>query len=228
MGFPRGLAGAKSGGMIQRIAQFILLCLLAPAVVAQPAEPIVASAEAVAPKAAVVRVALLTSEGPIVLELEKERAPITAANFLRYVDQKRFDGASFYRAVGVPGAPEYGLVQGGVRFDPRKTLPAIAHEPTTKTGLSHLSGTISMARNAPGTATGDFFITIGDMPYMDADPKQPGDNVGYAAFGRVAEGMDIVRRILAAPVSPTEGVGSMRGQILAAPIRILSARRIPG
>ncbi len=178
-----------------------------------------------APKPATVRVTLQTSEGPILLELEKERAPVTTANFLRYVDQKRYDGMSFYRAAAVPGVPGQGLVQGGVKFDPRKMFAPIAHESTSKTGLKHTDGTISMGRNAPGSATSEFFIIAGDMPYMDADPTQPGDNVGYAAFGHVVEGMDVVKRILAAPRSPTEGVGVMKGQFLAAPVRIVTARR---
>ncbi|HWW64941.1 MAG TPA: peptidylprolyl isomerase [Sphingomonadaceae bacterium] len=176
-----------------------------------------------APKPATVRVTLQTSDGPIVLELEKERAPITTANFLRYVDQKRFDGTSFYRAAKV--AEGYGLVQGGTRNDPKRTLPPIVHEPTTLTHLSHVEGVISMAREAPGTATGDFFITVGDMPSLDADPTQPGDNAGFAAFGHVVEGMDVVRHILEAPTSPTEGEGIMKGQMLSPPIRIVTARR---
>jgi peptidyl-prolyl cis-trans isomerase A (cyclophilin A) len=158
-----------------------------------------------------------------VLELEKERAPTTTANFLRYVDQRRLDGTSFYRATKV--AEGYGLIQGGVRNDPKRVLPPIAHEPTTRTGLSHVDGAISMARAEPGSATADFFITVGAMPSMDADPKQPGDNLGFAAFGRVVEGMDVVRRILDAPTSPTEGEGAMKGQMIAAPITIIAARR---
>ena len=166
---------------------------------------------------------LQTSEGPITVAVETERAPITSANFLRYVDQKRFDGATFYRAANI--ADGFGLIQGGTRYDPKRTLPPIAHEPTTKTGISHLDGTISMARGAPGTAGGDFFITIGEMTSMDADPKQPGDNEGFAAFGHVVGGMDAIRRILVAPTSSTEGEGVMKGQMLAPPIRIVSAHR---
>ena len=154
------------------------LCLFALPVLAQDAPP----------KPATVRVVLTTSEGPILIELETARAPITAGNFLKYVDQKRFDGASFYRASQVPNAPELGLIQGGAKFDPKRLLPPIRHEPTTLTGLRHVDGTISMARGAPGTATGDFFITIGPMAYMDADPSAPGDNLGFAAFGHVVEG----------------------------------------
>ena len=174
---------------------------------------------------ALVNVRLETTEGPIVVALEQGRAPITTANFLRYVDEKRFDGISFYRAVNV--APGFGLIQGGLRGDARKLLPPIKHEPTTVTGLSHIDGAISMARNAPGTADASFFITVGAIPSMDADPKQSGDNLGFAVFGHVAQGMDIVRHILQEPTSPTEGEGVMKGQMLVQPVRILSARRIP-
>lgn len=174
---------------------------------------------------ALVNVRLETTEGPIVVALEQGRAPITTANFLRYVDEKRFDGISFYRAVNV--APGFGLIQGGLRGDARKLLPPIKHEPTTVTGLSHIDGAISMARNAPGTADASFFITVGAIPSMDADPKQSGDNLGFAVFGHVTEGMDIVRHILQEPTSPTEGEGVMKGQMLVQPVRILSARRIP-
>ena len=205
-----------------RIAIAALCCLTGLPVSAQDATPPAAPA----PKPATVKVSMLTSEGPIVLELEKERAPITTNNFLRYVDAKRFDNISFYRAVQVPNAPGLGLVQGGVHFDPRRMFPPIAHEPTSKTGVLHVDGAISMGRNAPGTAAGDFFITIGDMPYMNADPSAPGDNVGYAAFGHVVEGMDVLKRILAAPRSPTLGTGIMKGQMLAQPVKIISVRRV--
>ena len=176
--------------------------------------------------AAPVRVKLETGDGPIVLELYPDKAPITAGNFLRYVDGKRFDGATFYRASKVPNAPEFGLIQGGVQNDPARVLKPIAHEPTTKTGLSHTDGVISMGRTNPGTATSDFFICVGDMTYMDADPKQPGDNLGFAAFGKVVEGMDTARKILAEPTSQTAGVGVMKGEMLAKPVKIISARRM--
>jgi len=174
-----------------------------------------------------VRVKLDTAEGPILLELYPDKAPITAGNFLRYVDEKRFDGATFYRASKVPNAPEFGLVQGGVQNDPARVLKPIAHEPTTKTGLSHTNGAISMGRTSPGTATSDFFICVGDMTYMDANPSQPGDNLGFAAFGKVVEGMDTVQKILAAPTSPTAGEGVMKGEMLAKPVKIITARRAP-
>ena len=210
--------------MFRRFAPLALLILpLAPAY-AQPATPPAAeAAPAATPNPATVRVSLETSLGPIVLELEKERAPVTTANFLRYVDEKRFDGIAFYRATNI--GEGYGLIQGGAKGDAARVLPPIAHEPTSETGLSHVDGAISMARYAPGTADADFFITIGDLESMDADPAQPGDNQGFAVFGRVVEGMDVVRRILAAPTSPTEGEGVMKGQMLASPVVIISAAR---
>lgn len=216
--------------MIRLLASFALLSLSIPAIAqtappAAPAAPAEAPAPAPVPKPATVRVTLATSEGPIVLELEKERAPVTTANFLRYVDQKRLDGTVFYRAMKLTPAGDYGLIQGGTQGNPKRVLPGVAHEPTTKTGLSHVDGTISMARGAPGSATGDFFITVGALDSLDAKPAQPGDNLGFAAFGRVVEGMDVVRRIMSAPTSPTAGEGAMKGQMLLAPVRIVSARR---
>ncbi|MFS0736065.1 peptidylprolyl isomerase [Sphingomonas sp. 1P06PA] len=210
-------------------SRLILLLALLPAIASAqaPAPPAAtpAAPPPVLPQPATIRVALMTSEGPIVIAVETERAPITAANFLRYVDGKRLDNTEFYRTSKV--APNFGFIQGGLRNDPKKLLPPIAHEPTTKSGLTHADGTISMARNAPGSATMDFFITLGAIPSMDADPKLPGDNQGFAAFGRVVEGMETVRRILDAQTSPTEGEGVMRGQMLAAPVKILTARRAP-
>jgi peptidyl-prolyl cis-trans isomerase A (cyclophilin A) len=173
---------------------------------------------------ATVRVVLTTSLGPITVALEKERAPITAGNFLRYVDQKRFDGINFFRRSQAPGEPTKGFVQAGTT-DPKRVLPPIAHEPTTKTGLTHSDGALSAPRFAPGTARGDFTIIVGGAPWMDADPKAPGDNLGFAVFGRVVEGMDVVAKILAAPTSTTKGDGVFKGEILEPPVRILSARR---
>lgn len=185
------------------------------------AAPVAAQEAPAAPKPATVRVLLTTELGPIVLELEKERAPITTANFVKYVNAKRFDGIGFYRAVTV--APGFGLVQAGQR-DGAKLYPPIAHEPTTKTGLTHGDGTISMARAAPGSAVADWFIMIGASPAMDANPQASGDNLGFAAFGRVVEGMEIVRQIQAAPTDPNQGEGVMRGQMIARPVKILTAR----
>lgn len=215
--------------MIRSVLPLALLWLAAPLpAVAQPvppapAPPAAAAEPAASPRPATAHVSLQTVYGPITIELETERAPITAANFLRYVTQKRFDGTNFYRAVKV--APGFGLLQGGTRNDPKRILPPIAHEATTTTKLSHTDGAIAMARGAPGTADGDFFIVVGGFPSMDADPTQGGDNQGYAVFGHVTGGMDIVRRLLEAPVSPTEGEGDLKGQMLSPTIPIVTARR---
>ena len=181
----------------------LLLCL--PDVVAAQTSP--------------VRVALETTQGNIVVEVDEARAPITSANFLEYVDRRLYDGADFYRAM--PGGPNRGLIQAGVEH--RRRLPPIAHEPTSRTGLSHVDGAVSIARDAPGTATADITIMIGDMTYLDAGGADPD---GYAVFARVVEGMDTVRRIHSAPTSATEGEGSMRGQMLSPRVRIISARRL--
>ncbi len=170
------------------------------------------------------RVALETDLGRIVIEVDDQRSPITGGNFLRYVDEKRFDGVTFYRAMKTGGT--FGIVQGGTNGDPRRVLPPIAHEPTTQTGLAHTSGAISMARWDPGTATGDFFISVGPQPGYDAGRSISVDEHGFAAFGKVVEGMDIVRQILVAPTSPTEGEGFMRGQMLDPEVTIRTARRI--
>jgi peptidyl-prolyl cis-trans isomerase A (cyclophilin A) len=172
------------------------------------------------------RVALDTTAGRIVIEADTLHAPVTAGNFLKYVDGKRLDGVVFYRAVKV--ADRFGFVQFGTNGDPKRALPPIRHEPTTQTGLHHTDGVISVARFAPGTATGDFTISVGDQsPALDADPARPGDNKGYAAFGRVVEGMDAIVTILDAPVSPTATVrGSFKGEVPVTAVKVLTARRV--
>jgi len=174
------------------------------------------------------RVRLHTPDGDIVLELYADKAPITVRNFLHYVDTKRLDGASFFRASRPKGATgdDYGIVEGGLQGQPKKLFPPIAHESTAKTGLSHTDGTISMARNAPGTAQANFTICVGDQTYLDADKDDPKGKPGYAAFGKVVEGMDVVRKILVAPTDPKKGTGVMMGEILAHPVPILTARRV--
>ncbi|WP_162627697.1 esterase-like activity of phytase family protein [Erythrobacter sp. KY5] len=174
-------------------------------------------------------VVLETEMGDIKIRLETERAPITAANFLRYIDEGRFDGTVFYRAMKLEREPmPNGLIQGGTQFDPERILPGILHEPTTQTGLSHTNGALSMAMGEPGTANGDFSIMLADQVGLDA---QPGSNDpiwknGYAVFGYVIEGMDVVSAIHALPADPDKGEGMMVGQILADPVTILDARRV--
>jgi peptidyl-prolyl cis-trans isomerase A (cyclophilin A) len=181
------------------------------------------------PLADTVRVAMVTTLGTIELDLDGKHAPITIANFLHYVDTRRFDGITFYRAMHLAwGDQPNGLIQAGLR-DPRRLFAPIAHEPTTRTGLSHKAGAISMARNAPGTATADFSIVLSDMTGLDADPKatDPDLQQGYAVFGHVVSGMDVVRKIWDAPISPTLGEGVMKGQLLADPVKVISVRREP-
>ena len=171
------------------------------------------------------RVVLTTGLGAITLELEADKAPITAANFLRYVAAAKYDGGSFFRAAKTRGAPKSGSIVASPA--PRaQPYPAIAHESTTKTGLRHKAGTISLGRFAPGTARGDFFICVTDLPYLDARPGGPGDNLGFAAFGQVVSGMSVVRRILAAPTSETSPFPDQRGQWLKPPVPIVSAKRL--
>lgn len=201
------------------------LLLPLPALAQEAPAPAPTPTPTPAPKPATQKVALDTSFGRIVLELETERAPITARNFLRYADQKRLDGIAFYRTVKV--ADKFGFIQFGIDNDPKRILPPIKHEPTTQTGVKHVNGAISTARLAPGTARGEFTISVGDQPSLDADPTRPGDNLGYAAFGKVVEGMDVVWKILDAPTSPTAGEGVMKGQMLSPKIRILKVSRIP-
>lgn len=204
--------------MIFRLALALCLSLSAMPAAAQPVPP------SGAPQAQMIRVALQTSEGAIVLDLDQTHAPVTTANFLRYIDAKRLDGVSFYRAMAL--GEGLGLIQGGPRNDPKRIFPPIAHEPTSQTGILHGDGTISMARYDPGSANADFFITVGALPSLDANPAATGDTAGFAAFGHVVEGMDIVRKILAAPKSPTEGEGVMKGQMLDPKILIMTARRV--
>jgi len=172
-----------------------------------------------------VRVAFETSAGRVVVEVEPAKAPITAGNFLKYVDQKRLDGIVFYRTVKVQD--RFGFVQFGLQSNVKKMLPAIRHEPTTLTGIKHVDGAISMPRLAPGSARAEFTISVGAQPSFDADPAAPGDNLGYAAFGRVVEGMDVIVAIMNAPTSPTATIqGAFKGEVPMAPVKVLTARRV--
>lgn len=220
--------------MIQIAALALLLASAGAAAQVQPAP--VADAPTPAPAAEIAappkspeppkplgpKVVLNTGMGPITIELDRVHAPISTANFLKYVDQMRFDGINFYRAYKVPYETPIGLIQAGVAGRSNKVLPPIAHEPTSKTGLSHTDGAISMARGAPGTAAGDFFIIIGDLRALDASDKDP----GYAVFGKIVGGMENVIRILNAPTSPTLGSGAMKGQMIEKPVPVATARRV--
>jgi peptidyl-prolyl cis-trans isomerase A (cyclophilin A) len=201
------------------LAAALLAAFSAPALAqAAPTAP----AAAAAPKEDLVPVAIDTTAGRIVIAVDRGRAPITTANFLRYVDTHRLDGESFYRAMHMGDG---GLVQFGVRSDVRKLFPKIVDEPSSKTGIRNVAGAISMAKNAPNSAQADFFILLGDTPYFDAGGN-PDDPDGFSAFGHVTEGMDVVKKIFAAPTSPTKGEGVMKGQMLEPTIKIIKAARV--
>jgi peptidyl-prolyl cis-trans isomerase A (cyclophilin A) len=170
-----------------------------------------------------VRVRLVTSAGAIVLAIDARHAPKTAANFLAYVDDGRFEGTQFYRAARTKADPKRGFIQGGVGTDYRRILPSPPLEPTSQTGLHHVDGTVSMARGAAeDSATGNFSLMVGANPGLDAR----GGDKGYAAFGRVLSGMDVVKRILAMPTSG--GRGAMKGQMLDKPVDLIRAERLDG
>ncbi|ESQ88376.1 peptidylprolyl isomerase [Asticcacaulis benevestitus] len=177
---------------------------------------------AAAPPPDTVKISLMTSEGEIVLELEAKKAPVTTANFLHYVDTGKLDDGHFWRALKVGKAE--GFIQAAITTPP---YPPVRHESTQQTGLSHTDGTISMSRYAPGTATIDFTISVGDMTYLDAGGSGSADGEGYAAFGHVVSGMDVVRRILRGRTDRKRDEDGLEDQMLAKPVTITTARRLP-
>lgn len=179
----------------RRIPRLLILCL---AVVAGG----LAGTRTMAAEAP--RIVLETSLGKIVLELDGERAPHTTANFIRYVQAGLYNGASFYRTVTDRNQPNdrvrIAVIQGGLGpEDDERSFAPIAMESTASTGILHLDGTLSMARNGPDTATGEFFICVGDQQELDFGGQRNPDGVGFAAFGRVVEGMGVVRSIHQSP-----------------------------
>ena len=162
-----------------------------------------------------------TGLGDIIVSLDLKNAPVTSANFLRYVDSNLLDSTCFYRVVRMDNQPRDSVrievIQGGRYKDEENGFTPIAHETTNITGLKHLDGVISMARSAPGTATSEFFICIGDQPDLDFGGKRNRDGQGFAAFGRIERGMDVVLKIhsIKAP-----------GQYLDKPVKILTVKRV--
>jgi peptidyl-prolyl cis-trans isomerase A (cyclophilin A) len=174
------------------------------------------------PPATPAHVVLQTALGAIEIELNAAHAPLSAANFLRYVDAGRYDGGRFHRTVTLGNQPrspvKIEVIQGGAPAGTEKQdFPAVPLERTRDTGLLHRNGTVSMARTGPDTATSDFFICVGDQPSLDFGGKRNPDGQGFAAFGRVVKGMDVVRKIHAAPAD---------GQSLKPPVQILRAKRL--
>jgi peptidyl-prolyl cis-trans isomerase A (cyclophilin A) len=169
-----------------------------------------------------VTVEIVTTLGVITAQLDSNRAPITVTNFMRYVNTQRYDGGRFHRTVKPDNQPDKTIkievIQGGLRPDSaRKEATPITLERTNRTGYKHLDGTLSMARNGPDTATSDFFICIGAQPELDFGGMRNPDGQGFAAFGRVTSGMEIVRKIQQSPAD---------GQRLTPPVQILRITRL--
>ena len=159
-----------------------------------------------------------TELGKIVAELYPDKAPATCDNFVKYIKNGKFEGAHFYRVVRLNNQSsskvKIEVIQGGLGFDVEESpYPCIRHETTEETGLLHENGTLSMARAEPGTASSEFFICIGDQPELDFGGKRNTDGQGFAAFGKVVLGMDIVKQILNMPDN---------AQMLISPVSILS------
>jgi len=158
------------------------------------------------PKTGNPHVEITTRFGDIEVELYPKQAPVTVAAFLSYIDSGYYDKSSFYRVLVDEDQPSYApkseIIQGGIwKANPQllSRIPGIAHESTRQTKLSHTDGTISLARLTPGSAHTEFFICVGDQPGYDFGGQNNPDGQGYAAFGRVVKGMDVVRRMYAAP-----------------------------
>jgi peptidyl-prolyl cis-trans isomerase A (cyclophilin A) len=195
-----------------------LAALLAAAAAPALSQVSVAPPPAGAAKEDLVRVAIETEKGRIVVALDRGRAPRTTANFLAYVDKGWLNGQPFYRAMPLTGG---GLIQGGSR-DGGKQLPPIAVETTIRNGLKIKAGSIVMANGGPMATRSDFFILTVDVPTFDATAT----SIGFAPFGRVIEGMDVVQAIYASPRSPTKGEGVMKGQMLEPAVKMVKVTRV--
>jgi len=155
---------------------------------------------AVVAKSQNIKVKFETEFGSIIAELYFDKAPVTCANFIKYIENNKFEGANFYRVVRMNNQPnseiKIEVIQGGLGFDVEESpYPAISHETTKETGVLHKDGVLSMARAEPGSATSEFFICISDQPELDFGGKRNSDGLGFAAFGKVVDGMDLVRKI---------------------------------
>lgn len=170
---------------------------------------------------------MTTSQGDIDIELYLDKAPVTAGNFLRLVDDGHLDGGTFYRVVTYEndnGKPKIEVIQGGLG-DRESPFEPIDHETTEQTGILHKDGVISMARGDVGTASSEFFICIGDQPGLDYGETRNPDRQGFAAFGKVVNGMEVVRQINRLPADAPSESDYTRGQMLSEPVEIVSVRR---
>jgi peptidyl-prolyl cis-trans isomerase A (cyclophilin A) len=175
-----------------------------------------------------IKVRMSTTMGDMIIQLYQHKAPQTVSNFLSYVDAGDYHGGNFYRVVrhdNDNGSPKITVIQGDVK-DSNKQLPPIKLETTDKTGIKHLDGTLSMARLGPDTATSSFFVCIGAQPSLDFGGARNSDGQGFAAFGQVIAGMDVVKKINALTKAKPSGDAYMKGQMLLEPVVIKSIVRI--
>ena len=196
--------------LIQKFAALCLITMSAHTTTAQTELP---------------QVTLHTTMGNIVVQLDTVRAPITSANFMRYVQGGHYDHGAFYRTVRLAndnGSPKIEVIQGGMNLSIGATtpFPPIQHESTDVTGLTHTDGTISMARGAVNTAASEFFICIGAQPGLDSGAPRNADGLGFAAFGQVISGMDVVRRIHESSSDSPTAQAYVAGQIIDEPVVI--------
>lgn len=199
---------------------FLLICLL---LIQAGSRTQTLAQDAAKPKSKTVRALIQTELGDIEIEIETERAPGSAENFLKYVDAGHYDGGRFHRTVKLDpdnqpnNQIKIEVIQAGVNPEKDKQgFPPIKLERTSVTGLKHKDGVVSMARLGPDTATSDFFICVGNQPELDFGGKRNPDGQGFAAFGRVVKGMEVVKKIHQSPVE---------AQRLTPPIKISSIRR---
>ena len=200
-------------------------------VVALVLSAVVTATALVSTQSKAVRVRVQTELGDIVIEVDPVKAPLTTANFLKYVDGGHYDGGRFHRTVQMDNQPEstvkIEVIQAGVNPDRAKeAFAAIPLERTSVTGILHKDGVVSMARGAPDSATSGWFVCINDQPSLDFGGTRNPDGQGFAAFGRVITGMDVVRKIQAAP-SSTNRTTNTEAQRLIPPIKILKVARAP-
>ena len=182
------------------------------------------------PAAKPTQVRVETETGVIVIELDAVHAPGTTANFLKYVDAGHYDGGTFHRTVKMDNQPEstvkIQVIQAGVNPELAKSgFPPIPLERTSVTGLKHVDGAVSMARGAPDSATSGWFVCIEDQPSLDFGGARNPDGQGFAAFGRIVSGMDVVRKIQQSP-SSSDRTTNQAAQRLTPPIRILKVARV--
>ncbi len=207
---------------LRHLLSTLLVCAVSMTAAAQIPRP---------PAPVPVRVVFETELGNITMEIDVVKAPISAQNFLKYVDGKFYDGGFANRAVRPDNTVRQDVPIQVVQFqsDParrREQFPPIPLERTTVTGLTHVNGALSMARSGPDTATTSFSIMVGDQPELDFGGKRNADGQGFAVFGRVVGGMDVVKKIHASPTAPAGARAGYGTETLQPVIKVVKAYRV--